>query len=383
MYALTNEPRDYAWGTPGGISRALGRPADDPDRPEAELWLGAHPGSPTRLVDAPWPDLRAWEEATGQSLPYLLKLLSADAPLSLQAHPSARRAVEGFAGEEARGIPRDAPERSYRDPHAKPELLVAVEDGFEALSGFRPVAETRADVQRLAGLADHPRPFRRWAELLDGPDGVRAAVGWLLGDDLEAWAVRTDIARTAAGDPGRFDLVARLSEHHPGDRGVPVALMLNHLTLASGECLWLPAGNIHAYLHGLGVELMGPSDNVLRGGLTPKHVDVPELLDVLDVTEGAPPLLAPEGRGDAVRAYRPPSVASGADVPFELREVVGDAVVESRSPAVVLVLDGEFAITAAGDSRDVGRGDAVFVEDPGTIEFAGAGRAFVASAQSR
>jgi mannose-6-phosphate isomerase len=381
MYALTNEPRDYAWGAPGGISRALGRPVAS-EAPEAELWLGAHPGSPSRLVDAPWPDLRAWEEATGRTLPFLFKLLSAAAPLSIQAHPAPDRATQGFADEEARGIPRGAPDRNYRDPHAKPELLVAVEDGFEALCGFRPVAETRADVERLAQLADHPGPFHRWAELLRGPDPVAESVGWLLGDSPSAWALAQDLSRTAALDPERFDLVARLAAHHPGDAGIAVALMLNHVLLASGECLWLPAGNIHAYVRGVGVELMGPSDNVLRGGLTPKHVDVPELLGVLDTTQGPPPHLVPEPEGDSVRTYRPASVPTGADVPFELREVRGDARVDTSSPAILLVLDGDFDVTAGGDDRRATKGDALFVADPATIELRGAGRAFVASATS-
>ena len=380
MYALTNEPRDYAWGAPGGISRALGRPVTS-DAPEAELWLGAHPGSPARLLDAPWPDLHAWEEATGRDLPFLLKLLAAGEPLSLQAHPSPEQAERGFAEEEARGVDRGAPDRNYRDPHAKPELLLAVEDGFEVLCGFRPVTQTRADVERLGELADHPGPFRHWLELLDGDDGIAASVAWLLGDSPAAWALAQDLARTAARDPDRFGLATRLAEHHPGDAGVAVALMLNHVTLASGECLWLPAGNIHAYLRGLGVELMGPSDNVLRGGLTPKHVDVPELLGILDATEGAPPLLAPEPEGDAVRAYRPASVATGADVPFELREVSGDARLDTHSPAVLLVLEGRFTVRSGGDEREVGRGDSVFFEAPGALELAGAGRAFVASAR--
>jgi mannose-6-phosphate isomerase len=379
MYALTNEPRDYAWGAPGGISRALGRPPAS-EAPEAELWLGAHPGSPSRLVDAPWPDLHAWEEATGRTLPFLFKVLSAAAPLSLQVHPAPDRAAQGFAEEEARGIPRSAPDRNYRDPHAKPELLVAVEDGFETLSGFRPVAETRADVERLAELADDPAPFRRWVELLDGPDPVTEAVGWLLGEAPAARALAQDLSRTAARDPERFDLVAGLAEHHPGDAGVAVALMLNRVVLASGECLWLPAGNIHAYVRGVGVELMGPSDNVLRGGLTSKHVDVPELLDVLDVTEGPPPRLVPEPEGDSVRAYRPASLPTGQGVPFELREVHGDARVGTSSPAILLVLDGQFTVSDGFDERAATRGDALFVPDPATIELSGAGRAFLASA---
>lgn len=376
---ISNEPRDYAWGQRGGISRVLG--TGEGEGVEAELWLGAHPGSPSRCESAPWASLLEWERSTGEELPYLLKVLAAAEPLSLQAHPSAERARSGYAAEDERGIPRDAPHRSYKDPHAKPELVVAVEDGFEALCGFRSLEQTRDEVEALRALADDPAPYDRWLELLDGPDGLHCSVEWLLSDDPVAASLAGDLGATAARDAERFEVVGRLEETHPGDPGIAVAMMLNHVVLAEGESLWLPAGNIHAYLSGVVMELMGSSDNVLRGGLTAKHLDVAELLAVLDFHDCEPPRLVPEPEGDHVLVYRPASVRSGADVPFELRTITGDAVVETASPAVAIVLDGGFALEVDGERASMGRGDAVFVPDPGSLRLTGAGRMYLASAR--
>ena len=375
---ISNDFRDYAWGQPGGLSRLLGRPATD--ALEAELWLGAHAGSPSRCEDERWSTLQDWEEQTGERLPYLLKVLAAAKPLSLQTHPSAERAQRGYTYEEEHGVPLDAPHRSYKDPHAKPELLVAVEDGFEALCGFRPLEESRAEVAALRELADDPAPYERWAELLQGEDPLRQAVAWLLSDEEDAHEVATTLAATAGREPERFATVLRLGEDYADDAGVAVALMLNHVTLAAGECLWLPAGNIHAYLEGVGVELMGPSDNVLRGGMTPKHVDVAGLLASLDTSDGEPSRLAPEDEGGTVARYRPASAESGADVPFELRVVTGDASVETGSPAIVLVMAGSFEVGVGDEARTVGQGESVFVPEAGELHLTGEGSAYVASA---
>ena len=223
------------------------------------------------------------------NLPYLLKVLAADEPLSLQAHPSAAQAAEGFARENAAGIPVDAPTRNYRDASHKPELICALTE-FHALVGFREIAQTLALLRALdvAELAPHV------ALLAAQPDaaGLRALfTTWITLPqsvlDRAVPALQTACVRLA--QQGReFAREARmaleLSERYPGDAGVLAALLLNLVVLAPGEALYLPAGNLHAYLSGAGVELMANSDNVLRGGLTSKHVDVAELLRVLDFT---------------------------------------------------------------------------------------------------
>lgn len=341
---IANEPRDYAWGSDRLLAEYLGRTPSG--APEAELWLGAHPACPSRVTagEHAGRDLRTAIDAAGGLPPaMLLKVLAAAQPLSLQAHPDESMARSGFEREEAAGIPRDAPHRSYRDPHAKPELLVAVTP-FEALSGFRPPAEAVRVFDALAA-AD--------ARLAPVAERVRAgdALAWLLSGSREAAAAVAAAARAAAlvADelPVDADTVARLAAVHPDDAGILVALLLNRVSLAPGEALYLPAGNLHAYLEGLGIELMGPSDNVLRGGLTAKHVDVAELLGVVDTTPlDEPRLAAIELEG--ATAYRPPA-------PFELRRIEGEHRVDAArglllavAPATVEV-DGErFSLEAAG-----------------------------------
>jgi mannose-6-phosphate isomerase len=310
MDLLDNPVRPYAWGSRTVIAELLGQPTPSP-HPQAEMWLGAHPGDPSHLVrgddrrtsllDAVRADpdgLLGPDRAAhwAGSLPFLLKVLAADEPLSLQAHPSAAQAAEGFARENAAGIPLDAPHRNYRDASHKPELICALTE-FHALVGFREVGRTVALLRELdvAELASH-------VALLEAePDaaGLRALfTTWITLPqsvlDRMVPALQEACVRLARVD-GEFCPEARmaleLSERYPGDAGVLAALLLNLVVLKPGEALYLPAGNLHAYLSGAGIELMASSDNVLRGGLTSKHVDVAELLRVLDFDSSAPPVL--------------------------------------------------------------------------------------------
>jgi mannose-6-phosphate isomerase len=310
MDLLDNPVRPYAWGSRTVIADLLGQASPSP-HPQAELWLGAHPGDSSQLVgddgrrtsllDAVRADpdgLLGPDRAAhwSGSLPFLLKVLAADEPLSLQAHPSAAQAAEGFARENAAGIPVDAPHRNYRDASHKPELICALTE-FHALVGFRPIGRTVALLRELdvGELAPH-------VALLEAePDaaGLRALfTTWITLPqsvlDRVVPALQEACVRLARAD-GEFCTEARmaleLSERYPGDAGVLAALLLNLVVLEPGEALYLPAGNLHAYLSGAGVELMANSDNVLRGGLTSKHVDVAELLRVLDFDSCTPPVL--------------------------------------------------------------------------------------------
>lgn len=263
-FLITNTPRDYAWGIPGGISAALGWPATD--RVEAELWLGSHPAAPSKLLAGSVGDLAQWEGQTGNSLPYLMKLLASAAPLSLQAHPTDEQARVGFARENAAGIELGAPNRNYKDPNAKPEIIVALEDGFQALCGFQPVAHSVAGLRAMAEWD----PAEVLAPLITRLESrpIRQVFDWLLANSQEVQAIVDFLANLAQSHPSRFGLTATLATNYPGDPGVAIALLMNHETLAKGESLWLPAGTLHAYISGIGIEVMGPSDNVLRGGLT-------------------------------------------------------------------------------------------------------------------
>ena len=326
MDLLDNAVRRYAWGSRTVIADLLGREVPSP-HPEAEMWLGAHPGDPSFLVDAdgrrrslaeriaadPAGQLgehgaRRWDNR----LPFLFKVLAADEPLSLQAHPTEADAAAGFAREDAEGVPLDHARRSYKDPHHKPELVCALTE-FHALTGFRDPATTvellRAlDVPSLSGhvelLAGQPDQhglralFSTWITL---PQGVLDQ----LVPAVQEGCVRLLRRAGAAGRGARFAPEARtvleLSERYPGDAGVLAALLLNRVTLAPGEAMYQGAGLLHAYLSGACIELMANSDNVLRGGLTPKHVDVPELLRVLRFESGPPPLVAGITEGPVTR----------------------------------------------------------------------------------
>ena len=316
---ITNSPRDYAWGSTTLIPELLGVAPDG--RPQAELWLGTHPGSPSRVVGRDG-DLR---DLVGE-LPFLLKILAAGTPLSLQAHPTTAQAQAGFARENAAGVPLDAPHRNYKDPYAKPEMVYALSDEFRALCGFRPVAETRA-------VLDAVRPG-----LLPGlrsDADLPAVFAWLLSGDPEVADVVAAVealSRDADGDS--WATVRLLAEHYPGDPGVAISLLLHTVVLRAGEALYLPAGNIHAYLSGLGIELMGPSDNVLRCGLTPKHVDVPELRRIVDFAPVADPRLTPT-TADGLTVFTP----DGAG--WELAEARGSRELDADAATLLVVLDGD------------------------------------------
>ena len=274
---MTNAPRDYAWGSTTLIADLEGRAPSG--RPEAEVWFGDHPGCPAHVADGrPLGDWLADEgAATGAPplLPYLLKLLAAASSLSIQAHPSRAQAIAGFAREDAEGIARDAPDRTYRDENHKPELIVAVSETFTALAGVRDLDDTR---RLLALLGEGGQVLADRLSRADAADAVRDTIQWLLAGDsaevIDADRRRGGRGRVTGVRGGAAISIRRLAADFPGDPGIGVALLMNLVVLRRGEGLFVPAGVLHAYLAGLGVEIMAASDNVLRGGLTPKHIDV-------------------------------------------------------------------------------------------------------------
>lgn len=388
IIGITNVPRDYAWGSRGEISALLGWPTTD--GVEAELWLGAHHGSPTRILDPDRTggarDLVEWVAADPRTalgagherFPFLLKVLAAASPLSLQAHPTAEQAAEGFAREEAAGIPLSAPDRNYKDPYPKPELILAVSERFGALCGFRPVVESQATLGRLLDLAAQTDPgarggLQRVVDRLGGDESIRSVVEWLLTRGEGVDEAVDAVSRVALAHRDDATTQAVLAEQYPGDPGIVVSLLLHEVVLERGEAIFLPAGNIHAYLYGVGIELMEASDNVLRGGLTPKYIDVPELLHVLDTTPQGVPWLRPEVPAADVRVFRPEGVG------FELIEVEGDATVPLSGPTIVLGLDGSFALAGATESAEVRRGEIVYVTGEAMLEVRGSGRLVAAT----
>ena len=385
MDLLHNAVRPYAWGSRTAIAELLGREVPAP-HPEAELWMGAHPGDPSRIVGADGTERSLLDllsadpggqlgprvsQQWGSRLPFLLKVLAADEALSLQAHPSAAQAAEGFAAEEAAGVPRDAAVRNYKDPAAKPELICALTE-FHALAGFRAPARTVALLRELDAPALAP-----YTEMLVAqPDssGLRALFTMLI--TLPQTSLSTllpqvlDACVLHVKEHGEFDQECRtileLGESYPGDAGVLAALLLNRIVLQPGEAVHLPAGNLHAYLRGTGIEILANSDNVLRCGLTPKHVDVPELLRVLDFTCGDMEVMTGEEISPGVRVYRTPAPEfelSRLDVSEEVR-------VNHDGPQILLCTSGAAVLTnARGDELRLTRGQSVWLpaSDPAVL----------------
>lgn len=382
MELLRNAVRPYAWGSRTAIAELLGRPVPTP-HPEAELWMGAHPGDPSRVVrDGAEVSLLDLLEAEpgyhlgpeclrrwGGRLPFLLKVLAADEPLSLQAHPSPEQAAAGFAREEEAGIARNAPNRNYPDPTAKPELVCALTE-FHALAGFRDAHRT----VRLLEALDVPSLRAHRGLLAAQPDanGLRALfTTWITLPEHYLREVLPELLDACVEHVrvrGEFALECRtvleLGEAYPDDAGVLASLLLNRLVLQPGEAVYLPAGNLHAYLRGTAMEILANSDNILRCGLTPKHVDVPELLRVLDFSCGDMRVLKGESLDANLTRYSTPAEE------FELSRVdwnpaeCGNVVLDSRGPQILLCTKGSVRLSVRDQSRSelmLRRGEAVWL----------------------
>lgn len=398
MYRLENTVRDYPWGSRTLIAELLGH--EPPAGPEAEMWIGAHPVAPSRILVGQGPEgteapaeaadsrllgldeliAAAPESLLGRdvhndyaALPFLVKLLAAGKPLSVQVHPSEQQAAEGFDVENAAGIGLDDPKRNYRDRAHKPEMIYALSD-FAALSGFREAAET-------AGLFSALLPHLHGAahaeclavvEMLNGADPLRATFAHLLGGAAGLAELTEQALLAVAGsaelrrEPALAEL-ASLDEHYPKDPGILVSLMLNLVSLAPGEAIYLAAGNVHAYLRGLGVEVMASSDNVLRGGLTSKHIDVPELLKITNFAPQGVPRLLPTTTMYGQEIFAPPFKE------FQLQHILlphtddaadmadADVPIAANGPVLVVCIEGQLVVDTPRGDLLLRRGHSVFI----------------------
>ncbi len=376
MYRLTPSTQAYAWGSTTAIPDLLSLVPDG--QPVAEAWFGAHPSAPAlahvdggqvRLDDviAADPEETLGADVASRSenrLPYLLKIIAAASPISLQVHPSMQRARVGYELEDTAGTPIDARERSYRDRNHKPELVYAL-TRFDAMVGFR--APRRA-AELLVGL-DTPLAADLRARLMADPaqSGVRAAFEWLVSpetrpgiDEVQAFADAC-AKRLVDGSPSpRTDrTVIRLAAAYPGDAGAVTSVLLNPVTLRPGEAVFVPAGTVHAYLQGVGVEIMANSDNVLRAGLTQKHINLPELLVNLDAVAAPPIRIAPERVFTSTEIYYAPV----DDFELSITRLTDEGVarIPGRGPRVLLCLEGEVEVhTERNGTLSLTRGQAAF-----------------------
>ena len=373
--------RPYAWGSRTGIAELQGRPVPAPG-PEAELWMGAHPSAPSGVaqttldaVIAADPDRElgpACVARFGPRLPFLLKVLSADQALSIQVHPSRAQAQAGFRAKNV----------NYVDDWPKPELLCALTP-FEVLAGLRHPSDAAALLRALAVPALQPLAAEldaatapealshALAAILDWPEASRAELV------TKVTAACATLASTGSPYAGACAAAVRVAGDHPGDLGVVAMLLLRHAVLAPGQAVFMPAGGLHAYLHGTGIELLANSDNVIRAGLTRKHVDVPELLTLLDPAVTVP-VLTPAPLGDGVTWFDTPAP--------EFRLYVADLAepvipLPASGPRIALCTDGAATLrTDDGETVKLPRGESCFIPAAdGPLHACGPARLFLAA----
>jgi mannose-6-phosphate isomerase len=406
IYLLENTIQKYDWGSSVAIASFLGRQNPEAE-PWAELWMGAHPKAPSVAIDPetgvcvkldeliasdPERILGSRTDALfNHKLPFLFKILSAAKPLSIQAHPTKLKAEHGFDKEDRAGIPLDAAERNYRDRNHKPETAVAMTH-FEGLCGFRPIPEIIEDIRLLS-----PKDWRQYVGRLEASPGkLEMSVFYYtivsMGAERKTNTLAFSKARCEriAGDPGigmrrkqPFGWVLKLMDAYPGDIGALAPLVLNLFRLEPGQGLNLMAGVPHAYLSGTAFEIMANSDNVLRGGLTSKHIDIPELISVLAFNSETYTPIEPEPSGDGFLSYPsgfPDYALARADIRQQIvmRNRAGPA---GGSPEILLCTDGALELYRGnGSALHLHRGDSVFITaDEKSCTLAGDGQVFRAS----
>jgi mannose-6-phosphate isomerase len=378
---LKNTIQEYAWGSRTAILELLGQsvPAD---KPQAELWMGAHPKAPSQVfADGLWRSLpeviqESPEETLGQEvaarfsnkLPFLFKVLAAAKPLSIQAHPNKEQAGQGFARENELGIPLDAPHRNYRDDNHKPEIICALTP-FWALNGFRKIEETLSLLEeaRIPGLAEIVSFLRSHPNR----DGLKKFFNHLMttdsGKQRKIVEQAVNYAEKRTHEEPVWTWMIKLNEEYPGDKGVLSPIFLNLIRLEPQQAMYLPAGELHGYLEGVGIELMANSDNVLRGGLTPKHIDVQELLAVLNFTDGDLNILSPENLTPGEAIYSTEAEEFVLSV-IRIKKAAPFSSPGDRSVEMMMCTEGEVSVTdlSAGDITRLTRGISIIV--PAAVE---------------
>lgn len=365
-FALHAQFKHYDWGIPGALSTALGH--EPSGKPEAELWWGNHPlaecsiTAPEGVVDFP-----TWLDTRGISFPLLAKLLAAKKPLSIQVHPSEEQAQRGFEREQAEGISLDARERTYKDRSAKPELIIALSEEFVGLAGFAKDTVVRT---RLARWSEWGAPHT-FLSLMTGLVGdireaARVITHDISGDDLviqelNTWLAVQDTEQLGTEAARDLRLLQKVSAAYPGDPGILFVPLMHHVTLKRGEALFVAAGEVHAYVEGLGLEVMLPSDNVVRAGLTSKHTDIAAFLELSDLTPSVTPRIV-HSEGDELS-----SVYEGFGANFAVHCLrLGSGEFSVTKPSLCFVESGE-AIVRDSEATTIGRGSTVFALPGETI----------------
>lgn len=373
LVRLSGEVKNYPWGSSTLIQDQFS--IGEPNKPVAEVWFGTHPAGESAEAESK----KKLSELIQGNLSFLAKFLAAGSPLSIQVHPNSEQAKQGFALEEARGLDLADPKRNYRDDSHKPEILIALSP-FSALCGFRP----RAELQEifLAFSESEERFGELSAKLATGAPLKEIFSELLLDIELPARFSQTVGAADSIGNESSLVLEAKnlalsLLEKYPVDSGSMVALMLNLVELAPGQAIFLPAGNLHAYLSGLGLEVMAASDNVIRGGLTSKNIDQKELLKITDFSELLHPVVKPVKLAEGFVEYP----VSANEFRVYRAELTGSnllADIELPAAALVVCTAGEVAVSTSLEEREVLRkADVVYLSGAKKFSLSGSGTAFV------
>jgi mannose-6-phosphate isomerase len=366
---ISGVTKNYDWGSKDLVPDFFG--LEKSPEPIAEIWFGTHPLGESQTMG----ENRNLSEALGKKINFLVKILSADRALSIQVHPNPQQAKDGFEREQAQGIALDDPKRNYKDTSHKPEALIAL-TSFQALCGFRPRADL---IQVFTEFGKSEPQFASLAKDLIGGAELTAVFESLIGNTelAKRFEKTVDLSKDGPLAHEARDLVQRLLTQFPDDTGALVALMLNHVQLESGEAIYLPAGNIHAYLSGLGVEVMAASDNVLRSGLTSKHVDVAEVLKLADFSELTEPKIQPRKLAEGLLEYP----VQCSEFRVYRAEVSGKnllADLDLPASAMVVCTQGEVAVSTSLEEREVlSKSEVVFVSGAKKLSLSGSGTAFI------
>ncbi|MFP4362560.1 MAG: mannose-6-phosphate isomerase, class I [Spirochaetia bacterium] len=376
LHRMHNPVQNYQWGSKTLFKQYLGFENKD-EKPQAELWMGAHEKAPSQINEqGSLIPLNSYLEEKKESLPFLFKVLAVDQPLSIQAHPTKKQAEKGFAEEEKQGVPRTAGNRNYKDDNHKPELICAYTD-FTALRGFRSNKE----------IAENFQNFQVQDYLLTDLQGLKNGGAKELKHffksliDIEENGKKRllnkviNYSNQHVTEP-EAQLVLKLAEKYPGDIGIVSPYLLKMAVLQPGEAMYLPAGVLHCYISGLGVEIMANSDNVLRGGLTVKHVDKEELLSVLSFEEGDFPVIKPIDARDGRKIYR----SEAPEFQLEKIGVLEDAPITIKTQglqSIYLCMEGKLEIRSGDNKLTMSPGDSVYQSsEEKEVTFTGTGLVF-------
>ena len=384
LVELSNTPRPYEWGDSHSLATWQGRKQGS--QPEAELWLGTHPGSEAQVISKrpntiPVP-LSSWltQQSFAPELPFLVKIIAPGKPLSIQVHPTKAQAAVGFAREEASSVAWDSLERNYRDRSDKPEVLIAWSHVFDALVGFQhreTAARTLAAVTELVGDIDSVASAR---EALAG--GIKGLVGWLFSGDESITSLARAMTESFQSRPtinvpsGLYQTWEAVIPVYPGDPGILAASFMNFVRLQEGEALFVPAGIVHAYLGGFGLEVMTPSDNVLRAGLTAKRVDLTGFASVAERIPFTGARLEAKPTGNDGQEFAP------LGAPFRIihwRGASGESL-RSQGPSVVVGHTGTSTLTEGTAVYEITAGHAyLWAPESSEATLSGNGSVYVIS----